>query len=98
MYKDHIKREELHRKYPNRMKEIVFENFVQNAMAATSGIYKFLGMPMPVEVRKWLETHTVKSKNIATKWRKGVDKSKSVAITSSNKCTLYYNIMRKFWK
>jgi len=62
-------RQRLEQRYPDRVQQIVFEQFVQDPVQSTQNIYKFLGEDIPVPVTNWLRIHTTRSQSIAVKWQ-----------------------------
>lgn len=56
-------------KYPNKIREIIYEEFVNDPLKQAGDIYKFLGIHFPKTVQEWLIKSTKKSSSIAAAWK-----------------------------
>lgn len=68
---DSRKRKELQAKYPGRIKEIVYQDYISDPIAELGEIYQFLGIPISEAHEQTFmnKTMTGESRAIAEKWR-----------------------------
>ena len=62
-------RDELVKRYPNSIKELIYEDFVRDPLGKAKEVYDFLGIDLVPEVKEWLLNSTAKSVDIAKAWR-----------------------------
>ena len=83
-------REQLMQKYPNSIKEIILEEFVQDPLTNSRELYDFLGIKMVPQVEAWLRNSSASSVNIAQAWRHKIENSTKVSIEQTCAKTLAY--------
>ncbi|KAK3094115.1 hypothetical protein FSP39_024275 [Pinctada imbricata] len=73
--------------WPNRIKRIYYEKLATNSFGTAKEMFEFLGIPLPVNIQKWIHDHTSSkssndyygthrsnTSNISQKWRKTLNK------------------------
>ena len=97
LYADITQREQLSTQYPGRIKEIVFEKFVENIQLSASDMYSFIGQNMPQSIEQWIRNHSIRSEGYSTKWQSKLGPETAKKIKEHAKCKKLYELTGKLW-
>jgi hypothetical protein len=87
-------RKDFERKFPGRVKEVIYEDFIKRPRELAKDIYKFLGIPFVQDVESWVIAKSNKPKSVLEHW----SGKQSLLNTVETTCRDLYKYVSTVWE